>query len=214
MQTWNKWWSTSKKVCLFKTHNNMAGNSFLQSKSRPKRYKWAGDEEKEINISLRESSVTWGEGCPEGQQFGGGAALFTKSRTLTLSGAWFSLLVWNPRCLSLYFDDFDSSRKKTISFIEVGLQIEYWYEHSSLSPSYNSLSILAICNFLLSCWLSGSSFSDFFSSLLKLWNRISCLEWRAYDNGANARYMWWWYLVRDFIQYGSIAMRVLLRWMA
>ena len=65
----------------------MAGNSFLQSKTQSKRYKWAGDDEKEINISLRESSVTWGEGCPEGQEFGGGAALFTKSRTLTLSGA-------------------------------------------------------------------------------------------------------------------------------
>ena len=63
----------------------LGGNSFLQSKTRPKRYKWAGDDGKGINISLRESSVTWGEGCPEGQQFGGGAELFTKSRTLTLS---------------------------------------------------------------------------------------------------------------------------------
>ena len=34
------------------------------------RDEWAGDDEKGINISLRESSVTWGEGCPEGQQLG------------------------------------------------------------------------------------------------------------------------------------------------
>ena len=43
--------------------------------------------EEEIDISLRESSVTWGEGCPEGQQLGEQQCtmLFGKSRP---SGSW------------------------------------------------------------------------------------------------------------------------------
>ena len=42
--------------------------------------------EEEIDISLRESSVTWGEGCPEGQQLGEQCTrLFGKSRP---SGSW------------------------------------------------------------------------------------------------------------------------------
>ena len=37
--------------------------------------------EKEIDISLRESSVTWGEGCAEGQHLGEQCTrLFSKSR--------------------------------------------------------------------------------------------------------------------------------------
>ena len=70
---------------MFKTYNNVAGNSFLQSKTRPKRYKWAGDDEKGINISLRESSVTWGKAVPKDSSLG------EEQRFLPNLGRWPSL---------------------------------------------------------------------------------------------------------------------------